>query len=309
MGAALTRVHAGAMKIAITGATGFIGRPLAALLLERGHELVVLARRPSLKAPTGLTTEHYDALEPPRPGLLRGVDALVHLAGAPIAERWTAAHKAKILQTRVEATRALARAAVEAGTVRTMVSASAIGYYGAHGDEPLSEDAPAGHDFLAKVCVGWEAATTRAREAGIRVVTPRFGVVLHPEGGALQKLLTPFKVGVGGPMGSGEQIVSWIHRGDLVALIAFLLDRQDLSGPVNATAPVAVTNRELARTLGRVLRRPAVLATPAFALKLALGEMSSMLLTGQRVVPTRALAAGFEFAHPTLEDALRSLLT
>jgi uncharacterized protein (TIGR01777 family) len=262
-----------------------------------------------LKAPAGLATEHYDALEAPRPGLLRGCDALVHLAGAPIAERWTAAHKARIVATRVDATRALARAAAEARTVRTMVSASAIGYFGARGDEALSEDAPAGHDFLAEVCVGWEAATAPAREAGIRVVTPRFGVVLHPDGGALQKLLTPFKLGVGGPMGSGAQVMSWIHRADLVSFIVFLLERQDLSGPFNATAPGAVTNREFARALGQVLHRPAVVSTPALMLRLALGEMSSMLLTGQRVVPARALAAGFVFAHPTLGEALQSLLT
>lgn len=297
------------MKIAITGATGFIGRALVDELLRQGHELVVLARRPSLKAPVGLATEHYDALEAPRPGVLRGCDALVHLAGAPIAKRWTAANKARIVATRVDATRALAQAAVEVGTVRTMMSASAVGYYGAHGDEALSEDAPAGHDFLAEVCVGWEAATAPATAAGIRVVTPRLGVVIHPEGGALQKLLPPFKLGVGGAIGSGAQVMSWIHRADLVSLIVFLLQRRDLSGPFNATAPGAVTNREFARALGQALHRPAVVTTPALMLKLALGEMSSMLLTGQRVVPTRALAAGFEFAHPTLGEALQNLLT
>ena len=297
------------MKSPFPGATGFVGRPLAARLKAVGHDLVVLARKPSLKAPTGLTTVHFDATEPAQEGLLRGVDALIHLAGAPIAERWTPAHKRLIRATRVDGTLALARAAAASGTVRTMVSTSAIGYYGHRGSEKLSEGAPPGKDFLAEVCAEWEVATAPAKHAGIRVVMPRFGVVLHPEGGALAKMLPAFKLGLGGPMGTGEQYMSWIHRDDLLALLEFLLEQRNLSGPVNATAPNPVTQREFAQALGRALHRPALVPTPAFALKLALGEMAEMLLTGQRVVPTKALEAGFSFRYPELEGALKSLLT
>lgn len=296
------------MKITVTGATGFIGRALVERLIAAKHQVTSLARRPSVAAPTGLRVEHFDAHEPAREGLLRGAEVVIHLAGAPIAERWTDAHKAAILSSRVEGTRAIAKAAAESGTVHTLISASAIGYYGAHGDEPLDESARPGSDFLAEVCVAWEAATAAAVKAGIRVVIPRFGVVLHPEGGALEKMLKPFRIGAGGPMGTGDQVMSWIHREDLLSMLLFLMEHRELAGHFNATAPYPATSRELAHAIGEVLHRPSLIPTPAFALKLALGEMSSMLLTGQRVLPKRALQAGFGFRFPHLREALVDLL-
>ncbi len=297
------------MKIAITGGTGFIGQALVARLSAGGHSILVLSRQPgSARLPPGVRADFFDAAQPPEPDLLDEIEAVIHLAGESIAKRWTAEQKRRVLESRQKGTSAIARAAVQAKTVRTIVSGSAIGYYGPHGDEELREDSPPGSDFLASVCRSWEQATAPAQEAGIRVVHLRTGIVLHPDGGALQQMLGPFKLGLGGRIGSGRQYMSWIHRGDLEALFVYALSAGSMKGAVNGTAPNPVTNEQFTRTLGRVLNRPALIPAPAFALRLALGEMSSMLLTGQRVAPAVALASGFKFAFPDLEPALRDLL-
>jgi uncharacterized protein (TIGR01777 family) len=297
------------MRIAVTGGTGFIGRALVLRLAAAGHQILVLSRHPD-SGSTGpnVRADFFDAMQAPKDGLLDGMEAVIHLAGESVAERWTAAHKERILRSREQGTQAIARAAVQARSVRTLVCASAIGYYGPRGSEQLSEGSPAGSDFLARACSAWEAAASPAREAGIRVVHLRTGIALHPEGGALKKMIGPFKMGVGGPIGSGQQYMSWIHREDLISLYAHATASESIRGPLNGTAPHPVTNHQFAHILGKVLHRPALMPAPAFALKLALGEMSSMVLTGQRVVPAGALASGFRFAFPELEPALQDLL-
>jgi uncharacterized protein (TIGR01777 family) len=297
------------MKIAITGGTGFIGAPLVDRLLSSGHQILVLSRHPdSIGVRPNVRADFFDAQQAPKDRLLDGMDAVIHLAGESIAERWTAEHKDRILRSREKGTSAIARAAVQAQSVRVLVCGSAIGYYGPHASEELTEDSPPGNDFLATVCKVWEQAASPAREAGLRVVHLRTGIVLHPEGGALKKMLGPFKMGVGGRLGSGHQYMSWIHREDLLSLFVHATSKEALRGPLNGTAPNPVENQEFARVLGKVLHRPAVMPAPALALKLALGEMSSMVLTGQRVLPTAALASGFPFAFSELEPALQDLL-
>jgi len=297
------------MHVAITGASGLIGRALARRLSAEGHTLTLLFRRPENERnlPKGAKAAFFDAFASPPPGLLSGVDAVVNLVGEPISKRWTPELKRRALESRVESTRKILQASREA-SVKALINASAVGYYGPHGDEVLDEEAPPGSDFLAQVCRAWEEAALPARQAGMRLVLVRIGVVLSPEGGALKTMLPAFKLGVGGPLGSGAQYMSWIHLDDVVALLAHALSRPDLDGPLNGTAPHPVTNGDFSRALAAAVRRPARVRTPAFALKLALGEMSAIVLTGQRVVPKRALASGFTFAHPTLEEALRNLL-
>ncbi len=279
------------MNIAITGASGFIGRHLTATLTAQGH-----------------TTRAVSSRTTPAPGSFAGCDAIVHLAGEPVAQRWTPAAKKKIMDSRVEGTRAVVRA-IAALNPRpaTLICASAIGYYGSRGDEPLTEDAAPASDFLAQVVRAWEHEAREAETLGVRVVSPRFGVVLGRDGGALPKMALPFRFGVGGRIGSGKQWTSWIHIEDLTALLAFALENVPLSGPVNAVAPTPVTNADFTRALARALHRPALFPAPAFALKLALGEMSSMLLGGQRVLPAAALRAGFTFRYPELDSALADL--
>jgi uncharacterized protein (TIGR01777 family) len=296
------------MKVAVTGGTGFIGRALVRRLAGAGHEILVLSRHPAPEPAGRVRSAFFDAVQEPQEQLLQQMEAVVHLAGASIAERWTPAHKERILQSRQRGTHAVSRAAVQSKTVRTLVCASAVGFYGPHGAEELSEDSPAGKDFLAHVCSVWEDAAWPARDAGIRVVHLRIGIPLHPEGGALKKMLVPFKLGLGGRIGSGDQYLSWIHREDLLSLLMHALSTASLQGAVNATAPAPVTNREFARALGHALKRPAIAPAPAFVLKVALGEMSSVVLTGQRVLPVRALASGFQFAFPHLRDALEDLV-
>lgn len=299
----------GSRRVVVTGASGFIGGSLATFLTAHGYRVDALVRR----APGPGTTEirwdpargEIDAVR------LEGADAVVHLAGESIAAgRWTAARKEAIRRSRVDGTRVLARAL--AGLDRrppVLVSASAIGYYGNRGDEILTEDSPLGLGFLADVCREWEAGTEPARATGIRVVLLRIGLVLAAEGGALPRMLLPFKLGLGGPIGSGRQYMSWTVLDDLLRAIRFVVETRSCAGPVNAVAPRPVTNVEFAQTLARVLRRPAVLPTPAFAVRLALGEMGqALLLDSARVVPARLEAAGFRFRHPELEQALREVL-
>jgi uncharacterized protein (TIGR01777 family) len=290
------------MKILITGATGFVGAHLSRMLRERGHEPLAVSRNPHG------SMEAFDWSEE---SLRRGVaaaDAIVHLAGENLfARRWTARQKEVLRTSRVDSTRRLAALAAEHGT-KVFVSASAVGWYGPSDDRELDESSPRGADFLADLCTQWEDATEAATEAGVRTAIVRIGVVLGKDGGALAKMLLPFRLGLGGPLGSGSQWMSWVHLDDLCALIVFLLEHEKAAGPFNATAPGPVTMRTFARTLGRVLHRPAFLPAPAPMIRLALGEVADVLLTGQRVLPRRALEAGFTFRHPVLEPALRDVL-
>jgi len=286
------------MKVLLTGGTGFIGSHLRPALAARGHEVRIVSRG---QGDYGWTEESI------RRGV-RETDAIVHLAGEGIADRrWTEERKRILVDSRVRTTRLVAAAAAERKP-RCLVSASAIGYYGPSEAEGLTEDAPPGDDFLAKLCVQWEASVAAARDAGVRVATPRFGVVLHPGGGALAKMLPAFRMFVGGPIGSGEQWMSWIHMADLVALLVFLLERDDARGPFNAVAPRPVRMKEFAHSLGRALGRPSLVPVPSLVPRLLLGEAASVVLTGQHVVPRRATDAGFRFAFPEIDAALRDLV-
>lgn len=288
------------MKVLLTGGTGFVGAALARALERRGHEPLVVSRRP------GAQVTWEDA------SLRRGVeqaDAVVHLAGENLfAKRWTTRQKEVLWRSRHDATRKLA-ALVAARKPSVFISASAVGFYGASSDATFDERSPRGDGFLAELCADWEAAADAASEAGVRTAIVRFGVVLEQGGGALAKMLPIFKLGFGGPLGNGKQWVSWIHRADAVSLIAFLVESDSARGVFNATAPNPVTMKELSRELGRALHRPAVLPAPAPMLRLALGEVADVLLTGQRVLPRRAQEAGFRFAHPDLAEALQSIVS
>lgn len=288
-------------KVAITGATGLIGRALAARLERDGATVVRIGRSASSQVRWDVDRDELDAKQ------LAGVTAVVHLAGAPIAERWTDAHKTAIRESRVRGTALVSRTIAAMDTPpRVLISGSAIGIYGNRADEVLTEDSELGTDYLAEVGKAWERATTGAEDAGIRVVHLRTGIVLSPDGGALGKLLLPFKLGVGGPVGDGRQWMSWIGLHDQVEMIRWAIANGAVRGPLNAVAPNAVTNAEFATVLGAVLHRPAILPVPAFALTLAFGEMAeATLLASQRVRPQRALAAGFPFAEEGLAGALR----
>lgn len=294
------------MRVALTGGTGLIGRQLGAFLSTGGHQVHQITRRPrpqSLDIGWDPARGRLDAAD------LEGLDAVIHLAGEPIAGRWTRAHKTRILRSRVQGTLLLSQALASLkNPPRVLVSSSAIGYYGDRGEELLPETSPSGTGFLAEVCRGWEAATLPAREAGIRVVQIRTGLVLTPEGGALAPMLLPFGLGFGGPVGSGRQFWSWIGSEDLLGVYHHALLREDLQGPINAVAG-ACPNRDFVRTLGRVLGRPAVLPMPAVVVRTVLGEMGEeLLLAGARVVPEQLRASCFRFQHPDLESALRHVL-
>ncbi len=297
------------MKIAVTGSTGLIGTALCRSLVADGHEVVAVVRRPVL---AGESAVRWDPMEGTIDAAgLEGIDAAVHLAGAGIGDkRWTDAYKQVVLESRTKGTDLLARTLAGLDTPpRVLVSGSAIGLYGDTGDATVDEHAPAADDFLADVVVQWEAAAAPAVDAGIRVPFLRTGIVLSPDGGALAKLLPLFKFGLGGRMGSGRQWWSWISLDDEVGVIRWLLDN-DVAGPVNAVAPEPVTNVELTKTLGSVLHRPTILPVPAFGPKLLLGSelADALLFTSARVEPGVLRANGYEFAHPTLEGALRAML-
>lgn len=294
------------MRITLTGATGFLGTRLIQLLREEGHELRVLSR--NAYGRSGYFA--WDAMSiPPPAASLEGADAVIHLAGEPVAQRWTAAVKRKIRDSRIEGTRHLLTA-LNALPVRpkTLICASAVGYYGSRGGEALTEAAGPGSGFLPEVCAEWELAAGQARSLGMRVVTPRIGVVLGKEGGALKKMLPPFRAGAGGPLAGGGQWMSWIHVEDMVRLIAFALHTAGLEGAVNAVSPNPVTNADFTRALAAALDRPAFIPVPGFALRLLFGEMASVLVDSQRAVPAAAEAAGFHFLHPDLAETLHSLL-
>ena len=298
-----------AWTVAVTGASGLVGSALVTGLTSAGHRVVRVVRGAGAASVAGQRLARWDpesgALEPSE---LAGADAVVHLAGESVAGgRWTEAKKRRIRSSRVDVTRRLAEALLRLERPpRLLVSASAVGYYGDRGSEILREDSAPGPGFLAEVCREWEAATDPAARAGIRVVRLRIGMVLSRRGGALGAMLTPFRLGAGGPVGSGVQWVSWIAIDDLVGAILHALATESLAGPVNAVAPEPVTNRELARTLGRVLRRPALLPLPAVAARLLFGQMADeLLLASARVEPARLRATGFTFRHARLEDAFR----
>jgi uncharacterized protein (TIGR01777 family) len=295
------------VKVALTGATGTIGRALLGELRERGDEVVVLSRNPDRGDFPWLDPKS----DPPPSEALAGRDAIVHLAGEPLAQRWNEQAKREIRDSRVLGTRNLVaalRGLPAAGRPGILVSQSASGWYGPRGDEPIDESASEGDDFLARVVVAWENEAQAADELGLRVVNTRTGVVLAEGGGALEKMLPPFKLGVGGPVAGGDQYVPWVHLDDVVGAILFCLDTDSVAGPVNVSAPEPVTNRELSKTLGRVLRRPAVAPVPAFALRLLYGEMAVVVTTGVRMVPRRLEELGYEFRRPELDPALRSVV-
>ena len=298
------------MKVAVTGATGLIGSALVPFLRSGGHEALAL-RRASGGAGGGGEAEWDPRTGALSAGVLDGLDAVVHLAGENVAGgRWTAARKARIRGSRVDGTRRLAAAlAALPRPPRTLVAASAIGFYGDRGDEALDEASAPGAGFLPEVCQAWEASADAAREAGLRVVHLRIGIVLTPAGGALGQMLLPFRMGVGGVIGSGRQYMSWVALDDVLGAVLHALRTEDLAGAVNAVAPNPVTNAAFTKTLGRVLRRPTLLPLPAFGARLAFGEMAdALLLASARVDPARLRDGGFRFAHPGLEDALRHVL-
>lgn len=292
------------MRVLVTGGTGFIGRRIVERLARRGDEVTVVTRSPErTTAPPGVR------LEPWLPSL-SGQEGVVHLAGEPIfGKRWSAAQKERIRESRIEGSRRIADSLHSADPrPRVVVSASAIGIYGDRDDAELDETAGHGDDFLARVCQAWEGAFDPARDLGVRVVHPRIGIVLGRDGGALELMLPIFKLGLGGPLGSGRQWMSWVHVDDVVGLVLHALDDDGAAGPLNATAPHPVRNREFTRTLGRVLKRPALLPAPRFALRAALGEVTDVLFGSQRCAPKATNESGYAFAHPDLEPALRDLL-
>jgi uncharacterized protein (TIGR01777 family) len=294
----------GARRIAITGASGFLGRGLAARLRAAGHAVVCIGRGRGNDISWDPAAGRLDGIA------LEGVDAVIHLAGESIAQRWTARARRAIRESRVHGTRLIAETISGLKSrPEVMLCASGIGIYGSRGDEWLDESSTTGDDFLAEVGRAWEGAADPARAAGIRVTHLRTGVVLDPEGGALAKLLPPFRLGLGGPLGDGRQWMSWISREDHERVHLFALETPSLAGPVNAVAPEPVTNATFAAVLGRALHRPAMIPVPTFALELAFGEMArGTILASQRARPGALSSAGFQFEHPTLATALRAEL-
>jgi hypothetical protein len=299
------------VNITVTGATGLIGTKLVAALRERGDQVTVLSRDADrASARLGVPAHAWDPLAGAAPvDALAGRDGVVHLAGEPVAQRWNAATKQAIHASREVGTRNLV-AGLRAADPRpaVLVSSSAVGYYGKHGDERIDESVSAGDDFLADVCAAWEREARAAEEFGTRVVVIRTGVVLDKDGGALKTMLPPFKAGVGGPVAGGGQYLPWIHVDDVVGMYVTALDDPAWTGPVNASAPEPVTNRDFSKALGRALHRPAIAPVPAIALRLLYGDMAEIVTEGQRAVPARALELGYAFRRPQLDTALASAL-
>ena len=298
------------MRVLISGASGLIGSHLATRLVAEGHQVWGLSRRERPASQSVARWFAWDSLSGPPPAAsLEGVEAVVHLAGEPVLDApWTPERKQQLLESRRAGTRHLVQALAGASArPRVLISASAVGYYGDRGQERLTEEAAPGRGLLSEICLAWEQEAMRASALGVRVVCPRIGVALSPEGGALAKMVLPLRLAVGGKVGSGTQVVPWIHLQDLLGVLCFALFHQEVQGPLNAVAPGAVTNRELAQTLGRVLRRP-VIGVPAAVLRLAMGERAQALIEGQRPVPDKLLELGFAFRFPELEPALRDLL-
>ena len=297
------------MNITITGASGFVGRRLLKALAQRGHSLHVLSRHGGTNLPPGVRIAVWDAMKGPPPAdSLRDADAVIHLAGEPVAQRWTSEIKRRIRESRVTGTRYLVEGIANSSRKPgVLISASATGFYGSRGDAPLDETSAPGSDFLAELCVEWEREAFAARSLGIRVAAIRTGVALDPRGGALQRMLPPFRFGVGGRLGDGKQWVPWIHLDDLVGIYVFGLESA-ASGPLNATSPNPVTNADFTRALAKALRRPAIFPVPKPALKILFGEMADVLFHSQRVMPKLTQAAGFQFGFPSIDAALQQLL-
>jgi uncharacterized protein (TIGR01777 family) len=306
-----------AMRVFVTGGTGLIGVRLIRALRKRGDEVVALSRQPHAWELVGPDVSVVVG-DPTQPGdwqtSAAGCDAIVNLAGANIfGKRWDAAYKQVMRDSRLRATANVVQVLTQSpmrptGEPNVLVNASAVGYYGPHGDEAINENSPPGEDFLARVCREWEAAAREAESAGVRVALLRIGVVLDPRGGALKLLLPIFKLGGGGPVGSGKQYMSWIHHADLIGIFLMAIDHADARGPLNGVAPAPVTNKAFAKALGGALGRPAFIPTPAFGLKMLLGEVAEVVTTGQRVVPEKALALGYEFQFPEIAGALKQMV-
>lgn len=302
------------MRVFVTGGTGLVGRRLLAELKQKGHQAVVLTRQET----SGRTDADYVRGDPTKPGAWQQVaaecDAIINLAGEGIFNRrWNDEFKKLVRDSRILATRHCVEVLKQAprrsdGSPKVLVNASAIGYYGARGPEPLDESAPAGAGYLPSVCVEWELTARAAEVDGVRVVLGRIGVVLDRQGGALGKMLLPFKLGAGGPIASGKQYMSWIHNADVAGLFVFALENPAVTGPMNVTAPKPVTNKEFGKALGRALGRPAFVWTPGFALRLMLGEGAEIITTGQNVLPKKALDLGYSFRFPEIDGALADVL-
>ena len=299
------------MRITVTGATGTIGSALVRVLRTRADEVTALSRN-ARRASEALGVEAQEWKDPkgeqPPLDALRGRDGVMHLLGETVAQRWSDEIKREIRDSRILSTRNLVAALAElpdAERPGVLVSQSATGWYGPHGDERLDETAPAANDFLGQVTADWEAEAVKARELGMRVALTRTGVVLSESGGALEKMMPFFKLGIGGPVAGGRQYVPWVHLDDVVGALLFALDTAAADGPLNVTAPEPVTNKELSRTLGRVLKRPAFAPVPGLAVKSLYGEMAEIVTTGQRAVPARLQDLGYDFRRPDLEAALR----
>ncbi|MGV8073557.1 MAG: TIGR01777 family oxidoreductase [Syntrophobacteraceae bacterium] len=298
------------MKVLITGGLGFVGTQLCIRFLESGHEVTLIGRSPQPKPYTPRQAGYVSAdttIPGPWQEVISAQNVIVNLAGASIFGKWDEAYKKLLYDSRILTTRNVVQA-MSSDTGSTLLSTSAVGYYGFRGDEELMEESPPGDDFLAKLCVDWEGEALEARKKGARVVLTRFGIVLGKDGGALKQMIPAFRKFVGGPLGSGKQWFSWIHMRDLLNALFLLVDRTDIHGPVNCCSPNAVRNKDLAVTLGKTLHRPSYLPTPAFMLRLVLGEFASALVEGQRVVPSVLLQAGFTFQYSGLADALRNIL-
>ncbi len=306
------------MRVFVTGGTGLVGKRLVKHLRDRGDTVVVLSRRPSAaREMFGAGIEVVDG-DPMKTGpwmeAVGPCDGVIHLAGENIfSRRWNAALKQLLVDSRIQSTANVVQAIGKApnrpdGTPKVLVNASAIGWYGPRGDEELTEDTPPGDDFMAVLCVDWEKQAREAEKFGVRVAMVRVGIVLDKEGGALAKLLTPFKLCVGGPVGSGRQYMSWIHHADMVGIFVFALDTPAAIGPINGTAPNPVTNKQFGKALGRALHRPAFMWTPGFMLRLMLGQVAQIITTGQRVIPKRTMALGYQYRFPNIDEALIDIL-
>ena len=307
------------MRIVVAGGTGFLGSPLTETYAEEGHDVRVLTRalRPgesrheSGTGVPGISRVGWSPDGQPGPwaNVLAGADAVINLAGASIGgKRWTPSRKAELRDSRILATRSLVRTINDVETPpRVFISSSGVNYYGRSGDDPRTEVSPPGQDFLAQLCEDWEAEAHKVQREDVRIAVVRSGVVFERSGGALAEMMTPFRFFAGGPLGSGRQFMSWIHRLDWIEMVRWIVETPAAAGPINATAPHPVTNRQFARALGRALRRPAFVPAPAIALKLVLGEFADYIVTGQRVIPERALALGYHFRYPEIEIAFRGI--
>lgn len=300
------------VKILITGGTGFVGTQLTSRLIQDGHEVTILTR--SLKGTKGASPGiSYLEGDPTKKGpwqeAIKNHDAVINLAGASIFSKWTEEHKKAIRESRVSTTRNIVEGIPSHREKPfTLLSTSAVGYYGFCGDEELTEESPPGNDFLARIAVEWEGEALKARNKGARVVITRFGIVMGEKGGALSQMIPLFKKYIGGPIGNGKQWFSWVHIKDLAEAFAFLLKHPEISGPVNLCAPNPVRNKDLAKALGKALHKPSFIPAPGFIIKLVLGEFGSVILEGQRVIPGRLLKSGFVFQYRSIEKALQGIV-